>query len=170
MEGIKKLFTDFWTNTKEYFKINFVAILLIAAVIITTIVVFLPKQKSVDQRLSEKTNEIAELYNAKTGQWTNPALAYKLQTEVTSIENDEGFILNLFQYLILFVVLVVTVPIGAWVMQWFYTDIKFTKQIYTGTDMQYTDNERRSKLIVLAAIFISATIAACVSMVLAFYN
>lgn len=169
MDAIKKYFTDFWANTKQYFKINIVALILIAAVITVILVLFLPHQKHADQILNEKYNQIAELYNSKTGQWTDPVLAMKLQSEATGLEKDR-FLLNLFQLVILFGCGIVFIPIGAWIMQWLYTDIKFTRQIFTGMDQQLNDDERKNKLIVLAAALLSATIAYCVSMVIAFYR
>lgn len=169
MKPLIKLFKNFWGNTGQYFKINSVALLLIALVITITLVLFLPKQKHVDQELNKRYNSISELYNSKTGQWTDKPLAMKLQNEATAIEND-SYPLKLLKFTLLFGYMIVLIPIGAWVLQWLYTDVKFTRQIYTGADMKYSDDERRSKMIVLAAALLCSAMAIGVSAVIAFFG
>lgn len=125
-DAIKDYAIKFWGNTKEYFKINTVALIVIGLVIVLMAVLFLPHQKKINQELQKKFNAISQNYDSSTGEYKNVSETNKLQEEATEIQSNNELV-KLFKIIPIAAFLGVLSSLLAWLMQFLYTTIKFTK-------------------------------------------
>lgn len=154
------MFANFWKNTKEYSKINAVALLVIGIAFTLMAVLFLPREKRMDKELAKKFNAISQQYDDKTGNYKDVNEVVKLQNEATEIQSDNK-IVKLLKVVTVSTFLGVIISLLAWLMQFLFTTIKFTKINTT----EIVDNVSISKgdpMRVLTAALWTATVIVCV--------
>ena len=122
--GINNYFKSFWTNTKQYFKINLVALIIIAVTLISLILFLSPKEKVIQNNINATNNAIANNYDKSTDSFTDLKKVDKLQSESESFEGDI-FIVKLIKFLIIsLIIITITGPLANLLM-WSYTKINF---------------------------------------------
>lgn len=155
-----KMFANLWKNTKDYFKINAVALLVIGLVFVLMVVLFLPHEKKMDEELAKKFNAISQQYNEKTGDYKNIGEVVKLQNEASGIQNDNK-IVKLLKVVIISTFLGVITSLLAWLMQFLFTTIKFTK-INEAETVDNVSLYKGDPMRVLTAALWTATAIVCV--------
>ena len=122
--SIENFFKTFWTNTKQYFKINLVALIIIVATLISLIMFLAPKEKAIQNNINATNNAIANSYDKSTDSFTDLKRVDKLQSESESFEGDI-FIVKLIKFLIIsLIIITITGPLANLLM-WSYTKINF---------------------------------------------
>ena len=147
----------------SFIKKNIMAIVIIGLIFILIAVVLTPHEKKVTEELTKKFNDISQQYDLKTGDYKNPQDVAKLQSEATEIQSD-SIIVKLLKIIIFSAFLGTITSLLAWLMQWLYTTINFTKE---GTPSTTVDNvtiipNNGDPMRVLTATMYSATIIVCV--------
>lgn len=155
------MLSNFWKNTKDYFKINAIALIIISLVLVVMAVLFLPNEKKTDQELAKKFSEITAQYDETTKSYKNVELADKLQREAVEIQNDNK-IVKLLKVVFVSVFLGVITSGLAWLMQFLFTTLKFTK-INASKSVASGDPMR-----VLTAALWTATAIVCVVFVVVY--
>lgn len=158
---------NFWNNKMSYLKINFASLAIVVILINIVLFFFLPKQNDADNKLADKYTTIAGMYDESTGQYKNPAVVVQLQKEVSKIENEK-YVLKIMKMAILSTLMIVLIAALATLLQYLYTKLPFTRIMYTGDDGGYSEEERKSMMIVLASALLCATLAVCLSTYIAF--
>lgn len=155
------MFANLWKNTREYFKINAIALIIIALAFTLITVLLLPHEKKTDKELADKFNAITQQYDEGTSNYKNLDAVTKLQNEATEIQSDNK-IVKLINVVVIALLLVVITGMLSTLLQYIFTDMQFTKNKFSGEDGIYSETEKNNTMIVLAAALISAAVIVCV--------
>jgi uncharacterized membrane protein (DUF106 family) len=145
------MFTNIWNKAKVHITKNVTALIIIGVVFTLITVVLLPHEKKVTEELTKKFNDISQQYDEKTGDYKNTEDVAKLQSEATQIQSD-NIIVKMIKIIVLAAFLGTIISLLAWLMQWLFTTIDFTKK--TGNIIAPDGDRMR----VLTAALYSATI------------
>jgi|GEM_PF-2744324 len=155
INGVTQYFKTFSSNTRTYFKINAVALLIIVAVITALTVWLWPSQKEIDKQVYVKNTEIAENFDDKELKVIDQQKELQLQLQLKEIKASRNKF-GIIDWVLYSLIATVLTGMMATLLQAVYTKLKFT------------NNQESSHRVLSAALFSSALIV-CVVFFIKFY-
>jgi uncharacterized membrane protein YeiB len=161
------MFLKLFETTKDFLKINAIALLIIGLMLTVMALLFLPKEKQTDQQLAKKFTEITAQYDEATKSYRDVELADKLQREAVAIQNDNK-IIKLLKVVVVSIFLGVITSGLAWLMQFLFTTIKFTQNNVSKSVGSKNITPIGDPMRVLTAALWTATAIVCVVFVVVY--
>lgn len=153
--GISKYYETFSANTRQYLKINAVALIIIVAVIATLIGWLWPSEKNIDQQVYVKNTELSQNYDERSNSVIDTHKEALLQMQLNEIKSSREKY-KIFKVIFYSLILTVLTGMLATLLQAVYTKLKFT------------NNQESSHRVLSAALFSSAVIV-CVVFVIIYF-
>ncbi len=157
LSKIKTALHAVWNAHKQIIKINITSIAIIVLMAFSIVTLVVPQEQKNKELIIKKYVELSTITNEK-GEFTDKRKAEYIQNEINSIyTNNENYQL-LKRTTMVSTILVTIVGILATWLQFIYTDVKFTRLKFKGSDGKLDDKERANIMIVLAAALIATAI------------
>jgi len=144
---------------KAYLTLHLKSVIIIALAAILLFSWIMPSEKSKQERIAEKYNTLALQYD-KDGKAVNTEIAIQLQKEINDIEST-GKVTSFIKWVLHAIIMTILSAMMGTLLQYLFTDLKFTRAKFTGSDGNLDESDRIAAMPVLAVALFCGTLIVC---------